>query len=171
VRRIFSILVVVLLVAPGVTIALAGRLLAQPEKKPTIGLYSSWLSSLASEYQVVQGNIFLMTDADCSLFISIFNSCFGNNPAAPYIIPQPPVGNSYVDPYYATALNTPGPNGQTTNIIYRLTDQDALVTIVSYPPKAAYLGYISYAFTAGSSEYVGITPPNNAHRFAGSQSL
>jgi hypothetical protein len=158
-KRIFGILVVVLLVALGVTVAPAGRLLAQPAKEPPIGLYSSWLNSLGPEYQVVQGNVFLMTDADCSLFISIFDSCFGNNPAAPYIIPQPPVGNSYVDPYYATALNTPGPYGQTTNILYRLTDQDALVAIVSYPPKAAYLGYVSYVFTGDSSEYVGITPP------------
>src|SRR5580698_2602413 len=113
-----------------------------------MGLYSSWLNNLSPEFRVTQGNVFLMTATDCPQFINIFNSCFGNNPAAPYIIPQPPVGISYVDPVYAQPLNTSGPNGQTTNIIYRLTDQEALVTIVSYPPKAAYLGYISYVFTS-----------------------
>jgi hypothetical protein len=158
-KRIFGIIVVVLVVHLGLTVALAGRLSAQPGNEIPIGLYSSWLKNLGSKYRVVQGNVFLMTDADCELFISIFHSCFGNNPAAPYIIPQPPVEKSYVDPYYATALNTPGPHGQTTNIIYRLTDQDALVAIVSYPPKAAYLGYVSYVFTGDSSEYAGITPP------------
>src|SRR5262249_42626751 len=40
-----------------------------------------------------------------------------------------------------------------------LTNQDALLTIVSYPPKAAYLGYISYVFTSQISNYAGITPP------------
>lgn len=134
------------------TVTLPGRLLAQqrtgPENEPYIGVYSSWLNNLFPEFRVVQGNIFLMTASDCPTFTGIFNSCFGNNPAAPYIIPQPPVENSYVDPDYAKALNTLGPNGQTTNIIYRLSDHEALVTIVSYPPKASYLGYISYVFTS-----------------------
>ena len=158
-NRIFGNFVVVLLVALGVTIAPVGKLLAQEEKDPPIRLYSSWVNGLSPEYQVARGNIFLMTDKDCPTFISIFNSCFGNNPAAPYIIPQPPVGDSYVDPYYATDLNTRGPNGETTNIIYRLTDQDALVTIVSYPPQAAYLGYVSYVFTSLKRNYQDITPP------------
>lgn len=124
-----------------------------------MGLYSSWLKSLGPDYDVVQGNVFLFTNDKCSTFVPIFDSCFGNNPASPYIIPQPPIEDSYVDPYYATALNTPGPRGQTTNVLYRLSDQDALVTIVSYPPQAAYLGYVSYAFTRKSSDYAGITPP------------
>jgi hypothetical protein len=165
--RIVGRLAVASLVALGLTAALPGRLLAQQEtirdgeqgKGPSIDLYSSWINDLWPEYRASQGNIFLMTATDCPTFIAIFNSCFGNNPAAPYIIPQPPIGDSYVDPHYATPLNTPGPNGQTTNIIYRLTDHEALVTIVSYPPKAAYLGYISYVFTSRAINYVGITPP------------
>jgi hypothetical protein len=157
-KRISDIFVLFLLAALVAT-ALPGRLLAQEEKGPPIGLYSSWITGLWPEYRVVQGNTFLMTAMDCPIFIRIFQSCFGNNPAAPYIIPQPPVENSYVDPYYARPLNTQGPNGQTTNIIYRLTDREALITIVSYPPKAAYLGYISYVFTSESSNYVDVTPP------------
>ena len=158
-KRLFGNFVVVLLLALGVTIVLAGRLLAQQGKEPSLGLYSAWINTLLPEYRVVRGRAFLMTNSECPTFISIFNSCFGNNPAAPYIIPQPPIEDSYVDPYYAKALNTAGPNGQTTNIIYRLADQEALVTIVSYPPKAAYLGYVSYVFTSKISNYAGITPP------------
>jgi hypothetical protein len=158
-KRIFNSVAGALLVALGATVALPGRPSAQQVKEPRFGLYSSWIDSLSPEYQAVRGNIFLMTTSDCPTFIRIFHSCFGNNPAAPYIIPQPPVGKSYVDPVYAEPLNTPGPNGQTTNIIYRLTDQEALVTIVSYPPKAAYLGYVSYVFTSETGNYVGITPP------------
>ncbi len=116
--------------------------------------YENWINDLSSHgYKVVQGNAFLLENSDCELLISIFNSCFGQNPAAPYIIPQPPTEGSYVDPYYAQALIEPGPDGQPTDIIYRLSDKDALVTVVSYPPKAAYFGYQSYVFTSKSSNY------------------
>jgi hypothetical protein len=125
----------------------------------TLRDYQQWLENLSSQnYTVVQGNVFLMVNSECPTFVAIFDSCFGNNPAAPYIIPQPPIEQSYVDPYYAMQLNTPGPDGL-TNIVYRLGDHDALVTIIAYPPKAAYLGYQSYVFTRDISHYAGITPP------------
>jgi hypothetical protein len=120
----------------------------------TLAYYADWLNNLTSQnYRVAQGNAYLMVNTACPLFISIFNSCFDQNPAAPYIIPQPPVEDSYVDPFYATQLTVPGPTGLPSNIIYRLSDNDALVTIVSYPPKAAYLGYQSYVFTSESSNF------------------
>jgi hypothetical protein len=109
-------------------------------------------------YQVVQGNAYLFENTDCPLYVSIFGSCFGNNAAAPYIIPQVPIENSYVDPFYATPFNTPGPNGVTTNIAYRLSDNDALVTIVKFPEKAAYFGYQSYVFTSATSNYTQSDP-------------
>ena len=88
-----------------------------------------------------------------SVVFSIFNSCFDNNAAAPHVVPQPPVLQSYVAPDYAEQLNTPGPNGAQTNVIYRLGAEDALVTLISYPPKGAYLGYQSYVFTSEASNY------------------
>jgi len=121
--------------------------------------FSSWLEGLGSDYKVVQGTVFLLTNSECPKFIRIFGNCFGQNPATPYIIPQPPIEDAYVDPIYGMPFDTPGPNGQITNIIYRLSDQDALVTIVSYPPKAAYFGYISYVFTGEASRYADITLP------------
>lgn len=119
--------------------------------------YQHWIENLPTGYTATQGNAYLMQNTDCALFVSIFGSCFGQNPSAPYIIPQPPIVNSYVDPYYATQLETPGPDGS-TDIFYRLSNNDALITIISYPPKAAYLGYQSYVFTRESSDYAGITP-------------
>ena len=117
--------------------------------------YVHFIEGLSSNgYVVAQGNVYLFSNTDCPLFVSIFSSCFGNNPAAPYIIPQPPVEDSFVDPYYATQLTTPGPDDSQTNIIYRLGDEDALVTLVSYPPKGAYFGYQSYVFTSETSNYV-----------------
>ena len=125
----------------------------------TLSDYQKWIKHLSSQnYTVVQGNVFLMVNTECPIFVAIFDSCFGNNPAAPYIIPQPPIEQSYVDPYYAVPLETPGPDGL-TDIAYRLGNNDALVTIISYPPKAAYFGYQSYVFTREISAYAGITPP------------
>jgi len=125
----------------------------------SMDLYVSWLSSLGSaNYNVVQGNVFLFTNDECQAFIPIFNTCFGQNPAAPYIFPEPPIEDSDVDPDYAMPFNTQGPAGE-TNIFYRLTDNDALITVVSYPPKAAYFGYISYAFSRGKSFYEEAVPP------------
>lgn len=120
----------------------------------TLQNYAQAVTSLRSSgYMVTQGNAFLFTNADCPTFVEIFGSCFGNNSAAPYVIPQPPTEGSYVDPDYAAPLNTPGPNGQNTNIVYRLSDNDALITVVSYPPTGAYFGYQSYVFTSEISNY------------------
>lgn len=124
----------------------------------TLSDYQAWIEGLPGQYAVAQGNAYLMQNTDCPTYVDIFDSCFGQNPASPYIIPQPAVGDSYVDPIYAAPLDTPGPDG-TTNIIYRLSDNDALVTIISYPPQAAYLGYQSYVFTRETSYYADITPP------------
>ncbi len=128
------------------------------ESAQTLSSYQAWIEGLPGQYAVAQGNAYLMRNTDCPTYVDIFDSCFGQNPAAPYIIPQPAVGDSYVDPIYAAPLATAGPDG-TTNIIYRLSDHDALVTIISYPPQAAYLGYQSYVFTRETSDYADITPP------------
>ncbi len=139
-----------------VLLSFSGNIISKPKADTT--QYAEWLDSLSSSYKVVQGNVFLLTNSACSTFISIFDSCFGQNPSSPYIIPQLPIENSYVDPYYAVPLNSPGPDG-TTNIIYRLSNNDALIAIVAYPPRGAYFGYQSYVFTRASSNYAGITPP------------
>lgn len=122
--------------------------------KTTLQTYSDAVTGLRTNgYRVLQGNAFLFTNADCPTFVAIFGSCFGNNSAAPYVVPQVPIEGSYVNPDYAAPLNAPGPNGQTTNIVYRLSDDDALITVVSYPSTAAYFGYQSYVFTSEISNY------------------
>jgi hypothetical protein len=106
-----------------------------------------------SGYRVVQGSAFLFTNASCPTFVGIFGNCFGNNSAAPYVVPQPPVGDSYEDPDYAVPLDTVDANGVKTNIIYRLSDNEALITVVQYPSTAAYFGYQTYVFTSAMSNY------------------
>lgn len=121
---------------------------------------SDWMKQLSAKgYNPKQGNMFLLTDTSCAIFISIFGSCFGQNPASPYIIPQPPIEQSYVDPYYGVPLESTGPDGP-TEMFFRLGDTDAMMVIVSYPPKAAYFGYQSYVATSAMSNYNGTpTPP------------
>ena len=130
-----------------------------PENSLNVIPVASWVNNLSSQgYHIVQGNVFLLGNDQCPAFVEVFNSCFGQNPASPYIVPQPPIENSYVDPYYAPTFTTPGPQGP-TNVFYKLSNNDALITIVSYPPVAAYFGYQSYVFTSETSNYTNITPP------------
>jgi hypothetical protein len=128
------------------------------DQNQSIDDYAHWITNLKSTYKVAQGNAYLLKNSDCPLFVSIFGHCFGENRSTTYILPQPPINHTYVDPYYATDLKTPGPDDSTTNIIYRLSDSDALVTIVSYPPKAAYLGYQSYVFSRNKNHYSRVAP-------------
>ena len=121
--------------------------------------YQRWVNNLtATNYAVAQGSVFLMQNTDCATFVAVFDSCFGQNPAAPYIIPQPPVGQSYEDSSYGTQFEVTGQNGP-NDILFRVSDNDAMITIVAYPPELVYLGYQSYVFTRQISDYAGITPP------------
>jgi hypothetical protein len=75
---------------------------------PTNGMtvHIAFINSLPSDgYLVVQGNVYLFSNSDCPLFVSIFNSCFGTDPAAPYIIPQPPIEQSSPMSIPITRLN------------------------------------------------------------------
>lgn len=112
-----------------------------------------------SGYEVNQGTVFLFQNSDCPLFVSNFGSCFGNNAAAPYILPQLPNQNTFIDPTYAAPFNTTGPNGVTTNIFYQLSDYDALITVVKYPGNAAYFSYLSYIFGSAIINYLPQTSP------------
>ena len=118
--------------------------------------WESWVKNLHyGGYTVDQGTVVEVDNAACQQFITVFGSCFGNNSAAPYIIPVPPVDFTIVDPYYASSFAMYGETGSTSNMFYRLSDSDALVTIVLPPPKAAYLGYQSYLFSRVTSGYTG----------------
>lgn len=116
--------------------------------------WKSWAESLGTrDYNVTQGSVYMVDNAACDKLVDVFGTCFGNNPAAPYLIPQLPVEQTYQDPYYANEFNAIGPDGDTTNMFFRLGENDALLTIVNLPPKAAYMGYQTYLFTRDISNY------------------
>jgi hypothetical protein len=137
-------------------------------------LWDDWLQTVRSDlgYSVVQGGAHVFELSDCAIENQTFGSCGGNNPAAPYIEIQPPVSNGteseFVDPCYTiggrgcnnfstgdtgNAFTAAGPTGSYVNQYYRLGNEDAIVTIVSLPPRAAYLGYQSYVFSRAVNQY------------------
>ena len=120
----------------------------------SVAAWQGWVQGLGhAGYTVAQGGVFTINNAACAEIVAVFGSCFGNNAAAPYIVPQPPIGGTYVDPDYATPFTVAGATGAPSNMFYRLANDDALVTILNLPPKAAYLGYQSYVFTSAISNY------------------
>lgn len=137
--------------------------------------WEAWLGQLnQSGYRVSQGGVKLFDNATCAELITVFGSCFANNPAAPYFVPEPPVDGTYVDPVYGTPFTTPGATGAPSNMFYRLANTDALVTLVALPSQAAYMGYQSYVFTRAADRYPATvssrstlppTPSPDTHRY------
>jgi hypothetical protein len=121
--------------------------------------WQAWIEKLGQTYLVDRGTIFEVDNAACRQFIAVFGTCFGNNAAAPYLVPVPPIDGTVIDPYYAGSFTmagqsaTPGKAGSPSNMFYRLAGGDALVVIMSPPPRLAYLGYQSYVFTRSAADY------------------
>lgn len=134
--------------------------------------WSTWLSALQNQYSLTltQGSAYLLVN--CDEYVAVFGTCNDNNPAAPYVMVQPPVTDGFVDPVYAVPFEqqitivggvpvpvtdtNPADCTSTTGCInidemYQLADTEALVVIMSMPPQAAYFGYQSYVKT----KYVG----------------
>jgi hypothetical protein len=96
-------------------------------------------------FDVTDGYATLYTDAECDTSFAVMGSCYGNNPAAPYILP---VVHSwpeeYLDPATRGAFGTTRDGYSPT---YRLDPREALVMIAELPPPGRYLGFQSYLFT------------------------
>lgn len=130
--------------------------------------WSAWLNALQTQYSftLTQGSAYLLLD--CDEYVSVFDTCNDNNPAAPYVMVQPAVTDGFVDPIYATPFEqqitieggvpvpvsgisasqcTSTPGCINIDEMYQLADTDALVVIMSMPPQAAYFGYQSYVKT------------------------
>jgi hypothetical protein len=71
----------------------------------------AWANGLSAQgYAVAQGSAWKIDTAGCAQITAVFGNCFGNNAAAPYIVPQPPVGVGYpVDPTYGSPFLTGQP--------------------------------------------------------------
>jgi len=132
---------------------------ARPPAGPSV---EAWTASAdANGFRIEQGQVVVQDAATCQHMIDIFSTCWGNNPAAPYILLMPPVDGTYVDPTYAAPFTQTLASGVSTNYFYRLADTDALVTVIDLPPPAAYFGFNSYLFTRPLLAYPELTDPKN----------
>lgn len=96
-------------------------------------------------FEVERGYFKLYTNEDCPTSYKEIGTCWGNNPAAPYVLfAVPPWPEEYIDPATDTAY---GQNlgGYTTS--YRLDPREAIVILGILPPEAHYFGMQTYLFT------------------------
>jgi hypothetical protein len=96
-------------------------------------------------YEVARGYLKLYTMDDCPRSYAVMRTCFGNNPAAPYVLPVvPPWPEEWVDPATIGAF---GDTADGYNGSYRLDPREAIVILGVLPPPAAYFGIQTYLFT------------------------
>jgi len=125
--------------------------------------WNSWVQALSDDgYTVTAGAARIQTSADCDQFVDMFGSCWGNNPAAPYVLIEPPSDGTYVNPTYAEPFSETTDDGTAVNLFWRLAPTDALVTVIDLPPQAAYFGYQSYLFTREASAYDSLVETNTS---------
>lgn len=106
-------------------------------------------------FEVSRGYFKLYTAKDCDYTFPKMGSCYGNNPAAPYVtFAVPPWPGEFVN----DKSNLWGPSPEGYNDIYRLDPREAIVILGRLPPPAAYFGEQTYLF---SREGVIDTTSNN----------
>lgn len=98
-------------------------------------------------YVAYRGQASAFRNEQCPVMVSVFADCFGNNPAAPYIlIEAPALPGEYIDPYYGHVTNTDA-DGNSYRFIRRFRADEGQVVILRMPSRAAYFGYQSYIFS------------------------
>jgi hypothetical protein len=99
----------------------------------------------ASGYEVLRGNWNLFTIDDCQYAVAKTGNCFGNNPAAPYIIPTVPLWpDEFADRYMKDVI---GPTQGNTWWTHRFDEREAIIVLGQLPPRGGYFGLESYVFT------------------------
>jgi hypothetical protein len=87
----------------------------------------------------------LYTEADCGYTYRVFQNCYGNNPAAPYVIPVvQPWPEEFVDPAMKSGIARTRPG---YNSIYRLDPTEAIVFFGRMPPPARYTALQTWVWT------------------------
>jgi len=101
----------------------------------------------ASGFQVSEGYPKLWTEADCAYSYPVYHNCFGNNPAAPYVVPVVKSWpDEYVDPAMVNGLGMTRPGYSST---YRLDPREAIIWFGRMPPPARYIGLQTWIWTTG----------------------
>jgi len=109
-------------------------------------------------YEVNRGYFKLLTTEDADYSYRTMGSCYGNNPAAPYVVfAVPPWPEEFVDPATKLAL---GLTYEGYDTLFRLDPREAIVIFGQLPPDASYFGMQTYLFSregtfdTGSAQYI-----------------
>ncbi|MBE0686506.1 MAG: hypothetical protein IH585_10945 [Anaerolineaceae bacterium] len=96
-------------------------------------------------YEVERGYFKLYTEEDCPVSFQELGNCYGNNPAAPYVLfSVPSWPEEFIDPATDEAF---GINIDGFSTSYRLDPREAIIILGVLPPPASYLGFQTYLFT------------------------
>jgi hypothetical protein len=97
-------------------------------------------------YEVQRGYLKLYTTDDCEYSYRVMENCYGNNPAAPYVLPAVPYWeNEFRD---AATYNAFGPIRDGYGATFRFDRSEAILIFGILPPPAAYFGFQTYHFHA-----------------------
>ena len=114
----------------------------------------------SSGLEVSVGYPTLWNEADCAYSYPVYHNCFGNNPAAPYVVPVvKPWPEEYVDPAMVNGLGRTRPGYSVT---YRLDPREAIIFFGRMPPPARYIGLQTWIWTTG---WVSETSPWNEEAY------
>ena len=101
----------------------------------------------SNDLEVSVGYPRVYTQADCAYSYQVFHNCFGNNPAAPYVMP---VVKSWPDEYVDPAMkNGFGRTRPGYSVTYRLDPREAIILFGRMPPRARYMGLQTWILTTG----------------------
>lgn len=96
-------------------------------------------------FEVSRGYFKLWASTDCEYTFDKLGLCFGNNPAAPYIVPTlPKWPDEDVIPQIATVWK-PSPPGYLD--LFRLDPREAIVVLAQMPPPGRYFSEQSFVFS------------------------
>jgi len=96
-------------------------------------------------FEVTRGYFRLYTMDDCQYSFPVMHSCYGNNPAAPYVtFAVEPWPEEFIDPATVNAVGLL-PEGYTGT--FRFDPKEAILVFGRMPPPAAYFGLQTYLFT------------------------
>jgi hypothetical protein len=99
----------------------------------------------ANGFEVTRGYFRLYTQEDCEYSYEVMGTCYGNNPAAPYVMfAVQPWPEEFVDP---ATENAAGLTWEGYSSTFRFDPREAIVILGQLPPPAAYFGLQTYLFT------------------------
>ena len=119
---------------------------AKAEQQPAVLGEETLVGALtASGFQVNSGYPIVYQNACRDYTYPALQSCFGNNPVSPYVIPAVQAWpNEAVGP---TPVNTFGPVRPGYMPTYRLDPRDAVVIYGRMPPPGKYMSVVTYLWT------------------------